>query len=415
MSHGLTQEEIAVSELQVGMYVCQLDRPWLETPYLVEGVLVRSRADIDELARYCSRVWIDREKSVPEALARTPVRPGSTVRTDPATSRTEAARFRGVTVYRDRHPVEQELPAAREAGTVAGRVLEQIRDGLERSPGVRIELAREASEALRESIERNPDALMLLARLRDSGDVLYDHSLKVSVHLLALGRHLGLSRAELSILGLGGLLMDIGKMRLPDELLGRGGRLSPDQRRELRRHVEYGEAILQQSHGIPEGVHEIVAQHHEREDGRGYPRGLVANQINAFARMAAIADSYEEMLAGGGPVMTPHEALMELREGARWGLNSALVDQFTHCVGLFPVGSLVELDNGEVAIVLSHRRAQRFMPRVMRILDPSHTPYPDPLELDLADRDPESEGARRQIRCGLPAGAYGIDPARYYL
>ncbi|WP_018871916.1 HD-GYP domain-containing protein [Thioalkalivibrio sp. ALJ16] len=415
MPLGLIQQEIAVSDLQVGMYVSRLDRPWLETPYLVEGVLVRSQADIEELARHCSRVWVDREKSAPEALARLPRQTGGGPETGNPVVAGEAAQFRGMAVYRDQCVMEAELPAAREARAVAARVLEQIRAGMERSPGVRIEAAREASEALRESVERNPDALLLLARLQDSGDALYGRCLNVAVHLLALGRHLGLNRAELSLLGLGGLLMDIGKMQLPPALLVRGARLSPEQRRELQRHVEYGEVILQRSHAIPEEVREIVAQHHEREDGRGYPRGLVANQISAYARMAAIVDSYEELLTGSSLVETPYEALVELREGGRWGLNSALVDQFSHCVGLFPVGSLVELDSGEVAIVLSHRRAQRFMPRVMRILDPSHRPYPDPRELDLADRDPASEGARRQIRRSLPPGAYGVDPARYYL
>ncbi len=415
MPWGLLQQEIPVSDLQVGMYVSRLDRPWLETPYLVEGVRIRSQDDIDELARHCVHVFVDLEKSAPASLSRLPSAAASTRTAVTASSPAEAAQFRGMTVYRDHCSVEQELPAAKEAQAIAGRVLEQIRAGMERNPGVRLAAAREASEALRESVERNPDALLLLARLSHSDDVLYAHSLNVAIHLLALGRHMGLDRAELSILGLGGLLMDIGKMQMPRTLLGRRTRLSPDQRREIQRHVEYGEAILQRSHGIPEGVRDIVAQHHEREDGRGYPRGLVANQICAYARMAAIVDSYEEMLTEGGLAGTPFEALKELREHARWGLNSALVDQFTHCVGLFPVGSLVELDNGEVAIVLSHRRTQRFMPRVMRILDPSHMPYPDPWELDLGSPAPDSEGARRQILRDLPAGAYGVDPARYYL
>lgn len=415
MPWSVIQQEILVTDLQVGMYVCQLDRPWLETPYLFEGIQIRSQDDIDELARHCARVFVDLEKSAPDSLRRLPGESAAPAEAAEALRQAESAQFRGMTVYGDHCSVEEELPTAKAAHAVAQGVLEQIRAALERNPGVRVATAREASEALRESVERNPDALLLLARLRDSGDALYDHSLKVSIHLLALGRHLGLDRAALSILGLGGLLMDIGKMQMPAAQPGRSGRLSPDQRRAMHRHVEYGEAILDRSHGIPEGVREIVAQHHEREDGRGYPRGLVANQISAYARMAAIVDSYEEMLASRALVRTPYEALKELRENARWGLNSALVDQFTHCVGLFPVGSLVELDNGEVAIVLSHRRTQRFMPRVMRILDPSHVPYPDPRELDLGARDPESEGARRQILRDLPDGAYGIDPARYYL
>lgn len=415
MSWRLVQEEISVEELRVGMYVSQLDRPWRDTPYWVEGILIRSQQDIDELVRHCCHVFVDREKSAPESLTRLARATRAAGLTESVPDRAEVAQFRGMTVYPDQCGVDEELPAAREAWTTAGTILDRIRTEMERNPGVRVAAAREASEALRASMERNPDALLLLARLRDSGDVLYNHSLRVSVHLLALGRHLGLDRGELSILGLGGLLMDVGKMQMSPALLERGKRLSPEERRELKRHVEYGEQILQRSHGISDKVRDIVLQHHEREDGRGYPRGLVANEISAYARMAAIVDSYEELLADQRLAETPFEVLKELREYGRWGLNSALVDQFTHCVGLFPVGSLVELDSGEVALVLSHRRTQRFMPRVMRILDPERRPYPDPVELDLGSMDPESEGAQRQIVRDLPSGAFGVDPARYYL
>lgn len=243
MTWGLLQQEIPASDLQVGMYVSQLDRPWLETPYRVEGVRIRSQDDFDELARHCVHVFVDLEKSAPESLSRLPRVTASARDAATASSRAEAAQFRGMTVYRDHCSVEQELSAAKEAQAIAGCVLEQIRAGMERNPGIRLAAAREASEALRESVARNPDAL-LLARLSHSDDVLYGHSLNVAIHLLALGRHMGLDRAELSILGLGGLLMDIGKMQMSRALLGSSTRRSPDQRREIQRHVEYGETIL---------------------------------------------------------------------------------------------------------------------------------------------------------------------------
>ena len=203
MPRGLLQQEIPVSDLQVGMYVSRLDRPWLETPYRVEGVRIRSQDDIDELARHCVHVFVDLDKSAPESLSRLPPAAASARAVATASGQPEAAQFRGMTVYRDHWPVEQELPAAKAAQAIAGRVLEQIRARMERNPGVRLAAAREASAALRESVERNPDALRL-ARLSRSDDVLYAHSLNVAIHLPALGRHTGLDRAELSILGLGG-------------------------------------------------------------------------------------------------------------------------------------------------------------------------------------------------------------------
>jgi HD-GYP domain-containing protein (c-di-GMP phosphodiesterase class II) len=174
---------------------------------------------------------------------------------------------------------------------------------------------------------------------------------------------------------------------------------------------------VSQSIDIPQGVLEIVAQHHEREGGSGYPRGLPANQLHAYARMAAIVDCYGEFVEvrPGFPPVSAFQAFNELKELSRDGLNAMLVEQFAHCVGMFPVGSLVELNTGEVAIVLSHGRTQRFLPSVMIILDVKKQPYDTPLTLNLRSADPAPSGVPYSIAYDLPHEAYGVDTKQYYL
>ena len=205
-------------------------------------------------------------------------------------------------------------------------------------------------------------------------------------------------------------------MRLPSELIAKSNWGATD-RNLMKQHVAYGETIVAESIDIPQEVLEIVAQHHEREEGNGYPRGLYANRLNAYARMAAIIDCYEELIGvrPDFPPVSAFQTFQELKELSRNGLNAMLVEQFAHCIGMFPVGSLVELNTGEVAIVLSHGRTQRLLPNVMIILDTKKQPYDAPLTLNLRSAAPASSGIQYSIAHDLPQDAYGIDAKHYYL
>lgn len=190
--------------------------------------------------------------------------------------------------------------------------------------------------------------------------------------------------------------MDIGKLKIPSEIVQKSDFLTPEERNIMKSHVAYGEEIIKQSGEIPKAVFEIVAQHHEREDGSGYPKGLYANQLNTFARMAAIVDSYQELLKARSnlPSSGMLQIFNQLKELARCGLNVTLVEQFAHCIGVFPIGSLVELNSGEVAIVLTHCRSERTLPLVMVILNAEKKPYEEPEKRDLRLLKPGPDGAR---------------------
>lgn len=443
-----TTIEVSVNDLQLGMFVSDLDRPWLETPYAIQGILIQSQSDIDELKRYCVHVYVDMDRSEPFiAQQRTPhaaASPDSSLQQSPGHHRpmphadsrisssttswhqppagTQEAEpldvLRRVKTYADICTAEQEIPAAVKAHNIAFTLFNDISFNLEHEIKIDMQKAHEVVDTLCESVIRNPDAALLLAQLKTTGKALYDSAIKTSVHLLAFGRHLGLPRKELAILGLGGLLMDIGKLRLPKEIQHkRNMSLTPDERKLMKRHIAHGEEIASQLSDTPEEVIKIILQHHERENGNGYPFGLYANQLHAYSRMAAIVDCYEEITWGesGIPGMKPFQALKELKENAQNGLNYTLVEQFAQCVGMFPVGSLVELNTGEIAIVLTHNRTQRFLPCIMIICDAQKKPYSTPLTIDLRTAGANPAGVPYAIANDLPQGAYGIDPKKYYL
>ena len=447
-----TTIEVTVNDLQLGMYVSDLDRPWLETPYPIQGVLIQSQKDIDVLKRYCTHVYVDIDRSeqfVVQKHAQDASLNDSPNKTNQyksqqykcnetsnrATTGGDAGQYKSrqyrcnetesfdtllqrVKDYTDIRSAEQEIPAATKAYNIASMLLSDISVNIERNSKFDIRAAREVVDTLCESIIRNPDAALLLAQLKTTGKELYDNAIKSSVHLLAFGRHLGLPRKELLVVGLGGLLMDIGKQRLPKDIqTKRSFFLKPNECKLMQQHIFYGEEIVTQLSNVPAEVVTIVIQHHERENGNGYPHGLRANQLHPYGRMAAIVDCYEELIWGqpGMPGLRPFHALKELRSNAQNGLSYVLVEQFAQCIGMFPVGSLVELNSGEVAIVLSHNRTQRFFPRIMIICDANKKPYDAPLTLDLRSAGANPAGVPYTIVNDLPQGAYGIDAKKYYL
>jgi HD-GYP domain-containing protein (c-di-GMP phosphodiesterase class II) len=258
---------------------------------------------------------------------------------------------------------------------------------------------------------------MWVARLREKDLTTYGHGLQVAVYLVAFGRHLGFPRAQLAQLGTIGLLLDIGKTRLPRELLEKQGRLTPAEFEQVKTHVALGLEILSATPNWAEEVSEGIAQHHERMNGSGYPHGLRAEAIGIYGRMAGIADCFAA-LTKSRPYAEAVSSYEALRSITGWGgeiFHAPLAEQFVQAVGVFPVGSLVELSTGEVAVVVSHNKVRRLKPRVLLLTGPDKTPSGYPTMVDLL-YDPLLGGDEPAfIRRSLPSGAYGLNPREHYL
>jgi HD-GYP domain-containing protein (c-di-GMP phosphodiesterase class II) len=264
---------------------------------------------------------------------------------------------------------------------------------------------------------RNPDAMMWVTRLRKQDEVIYGHGLQVAVYLVALGRHLGLPKDMLERLCTMGLLLDIGKIKLPKTLLLKSERLTPDEFEMMKSHVRLSLELLKETPDVHADVLQGIGQHHERENGSGYPAGLSKDEISLFGKMAALTDAFAALTNPRSYAKTvpAYEALQSLSNFNEGLYQSAMVEQFIQAIGVFPVGTMVELSTGEAAIVVGHSKVRRLKPRVLIISDANKRPALQPTSLDLMYQSIEVGANPITIQRGLPTGAFGLDAREYFL
>jgi HD-GYP domain-containing protein (c-di-GMP phosphodiesterase class II) len=318
--------------------------------------------------------------------------------------------------YAEIRAVEAELPRARTAFTRSEDVLKAVVSDVKVGKIPQVAEVASAVDEMVDSMIDNPDALMWVGRLRDEDVNTYNHGVKVALYLIALGRQLGFPKKELANLGMIGMLADVGKIKLPRALLDKPGMLAPSEFGLIKEHVRLGLESIREGGTIPLEVEKGIAQHHERLDGTGYPNGLKGNEISIYGRMAAIADSFAALITPRtyANASAPQDALMNLYEWAGSSFHEPLVEQFVQAVGVFPVGSLVELTSGEVAVVVAHNRVRRLEPRVLVLTWPDKAPLSKPIERDLLTQSGGGAGRLRIVK-GLAAGAYGLRMRDYYM
>ena len=412
------------------MFVADLDCPWLDTPFLLQGFQIENEEHLQQLRHHCKSVVVDSEFSTPKAQTTitllqkqspdTPTGKSSPFPVNEASNENSPALFIPKNIklvqFNNTTPVEQELSPAGEAFTRTTEVLNNLIVDLKNDKNLAIEEVESAIHDLVESMARNPYALMLISRLRLENADLYQHGINVAIHLVALGRHLGLPKNMLEHLGILGLLLDVGKTKIPQELLNKNGRLTPEEFEVIKDHVSHCLDILNDSSFLHPDILEGIAQHHERENGSGYPMGLLKGNISLFGRMAAIADTFSALTNPRfyAKTYSAYEALHTLTDWGKEFFHGPIVEQFTQAIGIFPIGTMTELSSGEIAIVISHNKVRRLKPRVLIISDKNKQPLPNATTLDLLHQ-PDTITQPLTILRGLPMGAYGLNPREYYL
>jgi len=436
---SLLQRKIDVSGLRVGMYVSELDRPWLETPFLFQGFFIRSKNEIDELHEHCEFVYIDLEQSL--IAANQPHAADPSQNADKALSASRARRKRGfwqwllqlfgrkqqVTAaapskpgeyYKDTVSVADELVVAKSLHSTSVHRLVDVLNSVRQGATLRVPELDIVVDGMVDSVLRNSTAMALLVRMQEIDDYTHAHSLATSMWSLIFGRHLGLDRQSLKLLGLGGLLLDVGKTKLPLQLLQSTGKLTGVAMTHLRSHVQLGVDLLRASDSIDQRVLDMVATHHERFDGSGYPKGLHGNQIPVFGRIAGIVDSYVAMSSNRpyAEAMSSYDAMREFKSLADKSFQAELIEQFIQAIGIFPAGTLVELSTNEIAVVLKEHRSSRLLPEVAIILDANRNKLEDFRIVDLADQ-PEEKIATTGvwIKRGLNPGEFDINLEDYFV
>ncbi|MGI9329236.1 MAG: HD-GYP domain-containing protein [Gammaproteobacteria bacterium] len=337
---------LSCDRLETGMYVAELDRSWLHTPFDGPGMLVGTEEQLAALRRCCHYVYVDPARSSAEAQP--------TLAAGPDTLPAVLAAHDDFSIAR----------------TTLARVVEHLSAAVQeaRAHG-RMELAplRRAAAKLVEEVKERPDACLWLIRLNGASGLLYRRSLGTSIHAILFGQQLGLENSELRQLAIGGLLLDIGKTSVPVPILAKPGELNPAERFFINRHVMQGHAMVRLSEGADPRVTDMVLGHHERLDGSGYPRHLSGTEIPLFARIAGIVDTFDALTLNRryAQGISAHDALRFLNAERGERFDAALVDEFIHALGVYPTGTRVELVDGSSGIVCSQNSAWPLRPTIL--------------------------------------------------
>lgn len=410
----IQKKQVSVEELEFGVYISELDRPWTDTPFTFQGFILSNEDQLETIKKYCKKVTIDLEKGsdLPDL---SPLKAGPAG----AASRSESvlASIKKKVVYEERVSVDRELPAARAAQRKTEAVVKDMFDALQAGKALDAPRVKEAVANMTDSVVRNPDAMLLLAKMKEKGEHTLDRAFGVSIYMITFGRFLHLPREQLDLLGMVGLLQDIGKTRVPEELLNKKEPLSEVEQAVCRSHVAHSVEILKETAGLPAELPGFAALHHERYDGSGYPRGLKGVQIGLFGAIAGLVDCFD-VLTHPRPyaeALAPSDALSMLYHWRDTQFDRPLVEQFIQCIGIFPVGALVELNSGDVGIVIAQNLVRRLQPRVMVVIDAKGKRLNPQRILDLAREPKMDKETPYRIKRTLEKGSVPIDPSEFFI
>ncbi len=411
--------KMPVRELALGMQVVKLDRPWLGTPFLLQGFRISTNEELQQLARHCSYVYVELKQGVTPASGRgelvTLNEEGDVVeikRSVSALSARErdnevsdpAALPRPAVTYALESTFSEELPRTRAALAATKAAVKVLIDGVRESRFMSLDMIKNTAVVLEESMLRNPDPAMLLRALSNDEPFSFRHCVNSTILAISMGRALGLRRQIVHELTMGMLLADLGKLRVPKELLRAHRRLDKRETEVIKLHVKFGVEIATDLGGLTRGSLEVVGGHHERFDGSGYPRGLEGGEIPLLARIAGLADTFDAVTSERtySAAIVMHEAVQELYAATVEVFQRELIQTLINVLGTHPIGSLVELADGSVALVMAQNRERRLLPWVMCLSDTAKRPITTRSLRNLAA---EGGPAVRQV---LDHGSYGF-------
>lgn len=352
--------------LQVGVFVCRLDRPWLGTPFLMQGFLIENREVLNQVRSLCEYVYVDPRRSqikIEPKAARTQ-KPQSTEPTFPASVDRDMARI----------GLRTALPSYNNTLKAVKNTFKAVHKGQLPCPQRMTAQVEHCIDALTDNIP----AMTWLSRIHIHDDYSYEHAMNVSLLAMVFGIHCGWPREEVRQAGLAGLLFDLGKLRLPRSILTKPEPLTEAEWLQVREHPKWTRYLLEKS-GFETEVVQACYFHHEQPDGRGYPVGKVGGQVPLLARLIRILDSYDAMTTDRpyAQALTSYDAIRLLYRGRSQAYDASLVEQFIELMGVYPLGTLVELSSGEVGVVIGQNHDARLLPKVSIVRGPHKEVCPE--------------------------------------
>jgi putative nucleotidyltransferase with HDIG domain len=386
-SHKVEKKKIPIGKLAVGMTVIELDRPWTDVPVMFQEITIESEKEIQLLQKYCQHVYIDYHSYKTIYAQKLLDRKRKPIYTKPDLTPKQASQN-----------LREEIPRAQKAFDKSHKHINQLMSDVQRDSKIDIDGSKRLVSSCVDSILSNETAMFWLSKIKNKDEYTAEHCVRVGILAIAFGKYLQLPRKELELLGLCGMLHDVGKMKVPQHILNKEGPLTQDEYKIVKEHTVLGYVFLRNHGGIDEQVCTAAYNHHERMNGRGYPRQVSSELLSQYDRIIAIIDSYDAMISDRcyRKGMAPSKALNQLYKGQGELYDLELVKQFIQMVGIYPVGSLVELSNGQVGVVLSVNENSKLEP-VIELVTNSQRKRIKPKAIDLTKHPKDENGQPLRI------------------
>lgn len=396
----LVEVKLPADSLEIGMHVTRLDRPWTDTPFLLQGLTISDPDEIELLRKHCLFVYIEIEKAF-------------WLDSGKGTIHQKEKNYPGL---REQEDIRKVLPKAKFTFEQTKQHVDDLINNISNGEQIDLEASRKAIQDCVKSIEKNANALLWLTQIKQQDEYTSEHCLRVGILAIAFGQFLGFKSTELELLGLCGMLHDVGKIKIPTEILNKPEHLSRIEFDIMKGHTTLGKDVLSAQKGIHKLVIETAHHHHERIDGKGYPESLNASLLHKYIRMISIVDVYDAITStrpykDGSPAFDALKILLSERD---MHFDRELTEAFIRMVGIYPPGTLVEMKNGEIGIVVSANPNFRLRPKVELVMTREHNLRP-PYIIDLSTDPLDEEGIIYAIKNGLKNNSYGVNVKDYIL
>lgn len=400
-------KKIDASQLKVGMFIHDLSCDWMTHPFVRNRFMLTKDTEIRKIIEAgIHDVVIDAARGLD-------VQDAPTLAEARASTEAELVGIAAPPVVVARVSLGEELQrAARIRSEAAGMVRTVMRDA-RLGRAIEVDNVSPVVQNITESILRNPGALVGMLRIKSKDDYTFLHSVSVCTLLVAFCRSRGMDAGTTHQTGLGGLLHDTGKALVPDKILNKPGALSDEEFALIKRHPRDGYDILRRSPAIGPIPLDITLHHHERRDGSGYPDKLAGDGISELAQMAAIVDVYDAITADRcyHKGMSAAEALRKIYEWSKFHFNPVYAQEFMRCVGIYPVGTMVMLESGRLAVVVEPHPTNLLAPKVHVFFNTRQNVYIRPELVDLS-RGLGFGGGDKIVRHESPQ-KWQVDPMRF--
>ncbi len=374
-------KKIKIEQLKPGVFVHDFNSGWLHHPFLHNQLTIRTEREIEKIIKYGIReVYIDTMNGIDVDDA--PTKQEVDREIEAKLRLTAASPSDG----KYRVPLKKEIRRARALAAEATSIVHCLMD--EAKLGKRIDMGEveRIVDRMTASVLNNKDALVSLLRIKDKDEYTYTHCVAVSALCISFSERLGYDPKQIKAVGIGGLLHDIGKVKIPNEILKKPGPLTEREFEIMKKHVYHGHCMLQDATRIEQGSVCVTTHHHERLDGTGYPAGLKGDEISSFGQLAAIVDIYDALTSERcyKHSMPPTEALKKIFEWSSAYLNRDLAEQFIAHLGIYPIGAVVRLESGVIGVVVDRGENGLLYPTVRAVFDTKANKRVDPFDINLS-------------------------------